>query len=89
MVVYAYMTALDLIGPQTFLAALGNIDVHLVWKIREPIASDNGLMLQPSMTFADCPSQLDIRAKYATSVCMRLATELGPLRQFILAHPIC
>jgi len=68
MVVYAYTTALDLIGPQTFLAALGNIDVHLVWKIREPIASDNGLMLQPSMTFADGPSQLDIRAKYATSV---------------------
>jgi outer membrane receptor for ferrienterochelin and colicin len=26
------MTALDLIGPQTFLAALGNIDVHLIWK---------------------------------------------------------
>ena len=34
MVVYPQMTALDLIGPHTFLAALGNVEVHLVWKDR-------------------------------------------------------
>ena len=32
MVVCLQMTALDLVGPQTFLAALGNVDVHLVRK---------------------------------------------------------
>jgi cyclohexyl-isocyanide hydratase len=41
MVVYRQMTALDQVGPQTFLAALG-------------------LVLPPTMTFADCPRNLAI-----------------------------
>lgn len=60
MVVYPQMTALDLIGPQTFLGALGNVNVHLIWKNRELITTDSGLVLQPTMTFADCPRDLEI-----------------------------
>jgi cyclohexyl-isocyanide hydratase len=60
MVVYPQMTALDLIGPQTLLAALGNVNVHLIWKSRELVTSDNGLLLQPTMTFADCPRDLEV-----------------------------
>jgi hypothetical protein len=60
MLAYPRMTALDLIGPQTFLAGLGNVEVHLVWKSRELIATDNGLQLLPSKSFEECPRDLDI-----------------------------
>jgi cyclohexyl-isocyanide hydratase len=60
MVAYPQMTALDLIGPQTFLAALGNVEVHLAWKDRDPITTDSGLVLRPSIRFADCPKQAEI-----------------------------
>lgn len=59
-VVYPQMTALDVLGPQTFLAGLGNVEVHLVWKDRSPIISDNGLTLIPSKAFKECPAQLDV-----------------------------
>jgi len=47
LLIYPTFTALDLIGPHTFLAALGNVKVHLVWKSLEPVTSDNGLRIHP------------------------------------------
>ena len=60
MLAYPNMTALDLIGPQTFLAGLGNVEVHLVWKKTELISTDSGLRLLPSKSFEDCPKDLEI-----------------------------
>lgn len=60
MVIYPQMTALDFLGPQTFLSALGNIDVHTVWKNTAPVKTDSGLQIIPSKTFAGCPKDLDI-----------------------------
>ena len=42
MLVYPQFTALDLISPHTFLAALMNCDVHLVWKDKNPVPLDRG-----------------------------------------------
>ena len=60
MLVYPQFTALDLVGPHAFLSGLMNVDVHLVWKNRDPIASDGNLSIVPSTTLADCPKNLDI-----------------------------
>ena len=61
MLVYPQFTALDLIGPHTFLASLPNADVHLVWKDKEPVALDRGgTAIVPTTTMADCPKDLDV-----------------------------
>jgi cyclohexyl-isocyanide hydratase len=60
MLVYPAFTALDLVGPHQFLAALGNVQVHLVWKTKEIVVSDSGLSLQPTATLKECPANVDI-----------------------------
>jgi cyclohexyl-isocyanide hydratase len=60
MLAHPDMTAIDLIGPQLFLNAMGNVKVHLVWKSREPVITDSGVAILPTMTFAECPANLTI-----------------------------
>jgi cyclohexyl-isocyanide hydratase len=57
---YPAMTALDLIGPHHILSMLPDVRVHLVAKTREPITSDLGLVITPSLTFDECPQQLEV-----------------------------
>ena len=57
---YPAMTALDLIGPHHILSMLPNVRVHLVAKTLEPITSDLGLVITPSVTFDDCPLQVEV-----------------------------
>jgi cyclohexyl-isocyanide hydratase len=59
MLVHPDMVMLDLVGPQTVFA-LSVADVHLVWKDLRPVATDIGLTVQPTVTLADCPKQLDV-----------------------------
>jgi cyclohexyl-isocyanide hydratase len=60
MLIYPGMTALDLIGPQQVFGSLGKANVHLVAKTKDIIVSDTGVRIQPSKTFADCPSAVDL-----------------------------
>lgn len=60
MLVYPEFTALDLVGPQYMFASLMGATVHLVGATREPVRSDTGLVFVPSMTFDECPSELDV-----------------------------
>ena len=53
------MTQLDVTGPFEVLARLPNARVHLLWKRIEPVISDVGLPLMPTVTFENCPD-LDI-----------------------------
>jgi transcriptional regulator GlxA family with amidase domain len=57
MLLYPGMTLMDLLGPQAVLAL--SCDVHLLWKTRDLIETDSGVVLKPSMTLADCPQELD------------------------------
>lgn len=57
---YPKMTALDLIGPHHVLSMLPGVTVRLVAKTLEPVTSDLGLVLTPSITFDDCPEQLEV-----------------------------
>lgn len=53
------MTQLDVTGPFEVFARLPGACVHLLWKRIEPITSDVGLTLMPTLTFNDCP-ELDV-----------------------------
>lgn len=60
MLVYPGMTALDLIGPQQVFGFMMATNIHLVWKTKDPITSDTGVKITPSMSFSECPETLDI-----------------------------
>lgn len=49
--VFPNVTQLDLTGPAQVLSRLGNVNVDLVWKTRDPVATDSGFPLLPKKTF--------------------------------------
>lgn len=55
MLVFPRMTQLDLTGPFEAFARIPDAKVHLLWKRKEPVTSDTGLSLLPTMTLAECP----------------------------------
>ena len=59
MLLYPNLTQLDLTGPFEVFSRLPDSRVHLLWKTREPVASDTGLALLPTTTLAECPA-LDV-----------------------------
>jgi len=59
LVFYPGMTALDVIGPQTVFTGLPGVQVHRIWKTLDPISTDDGMVIVPDTTFADCPA-LDV-----------------------------
>ena len=54
-VVYPGMTTLDVVGPQTVFAGLPNVEIHRAWKTLAPVTGDDGMVILPDTTFADCP----------------------------------
>jgi cyclohexyl-isocyanide hydratase len=57
--VFPGVQQLDLTGPYEVFASLPGTKVHLIWKDRAPIISATGLVLGPTMIFAECP-KLDV-----------------------------
>lgn len=53
------LTQLDLTGPYEVLSRMTGSRVDLVWKTKDPVESDAGLRMIPSMTMKECP-QLDV-----------------------------
>jgi putative intracellular protease/amidase len=58
--VYPQFTALDMVGPHYMLTNLLGATSHVVWKNRDPVRSDTGLVFVPSATFDECPRDLDV-----------------------------
>ncbi len=58
MLMFPGLTALDLIGPQTVLH--GPMVTHLLWKTTDPIESDTGIVMHPTMRFDEAPDRFDI-----------------------------
>lgn len=59
MLVYPNMVALDLIGPMTVFR-IARFDVQLVWKDTAPVATDVGLPIAATRTFAQYPAAPDV-----------------------------
>jgi putative intracellular protease/amidase len=62
MLIYPGFTALDFVGPFHFLAGMGDVQVHVVTNQADlsPVPSDQNLLIQPTTTMADCPSELAV-----------------------------
>jgi cyclohexyl-isocyanide hydratase len=58
-IVFPDVTALDFVAPYEVLARMPDADTLLVWKSRDPVCSDAGLVFAPTTTFANCPD-LDV-----------------------------
>ena len=58
MVIFPRMTLLDLAGPQ--LALFGHGPIHLLSHTLDPVMTDSGVAILPTMVFDDCPPGLDI-----------------------------
>jgi len=55
MLLFPRLTQLDLTGPYEVLARLPNSKVHLVAHGLDPVKTDRGMMIVPTVTYADCP----------------------------------
>jgi cyclohexyl-isocyanide hydratase len=55
MLIFPRLTQLDMTGPYEVLARLPNTTVHLVAHTLDPVATDRGMKIVPTTTFADCP----------------------------------
>jgi cyclohexyl-isocyanide hydratase len=59
MLIFPRMTQLDMTGPYEVLARLPDTKVELVARTLEPVTTDRGMRIVPTVTFADC-SPLDV-----------------------------
>jgi cyclohexyl-isocyanide hydratase len=59
LLLFPQLTQLDLTGPFEVFSRVPGARVHLLWKRREPVSSDRGLVLQPTGTLAMAP-RLDL-----------------------------
>jgi cyclohexyl-isocyanide hydratase len=57
--VFDGMTSLDALGPFEVLARTPDSVCHLVWKNCQPVKGDTGLLVMPTVSFADAP-QFDV-----------------------------
>lgn len=57
--IFPNLTQLDFTGPLQVLARLPGARTHIIAKSREPVPTDCGLSMLPTVTFEDCP-QLDL-----------------------------
>lgn len=55
LVIYPGMTALDIVGPQQVFSSLPGVQLHRIWKTLDPIQTDDGMVIVPDTTFANCP----------------------------------
>lgn len=55
LIFYPGMTSLDIVGPHQVFSALPGVELHRIWKTLDPITSDDGLVILPDTTFANCP----------------------------------
>jgi cyclohexyl-isocyanide hydratase len=59
LVFYPGMTSLDVMGPQQVFSTLPGVEIYRIWKTLHPIKTDDGMVILPNTTFANCP-QLDV-----------------------------
>ena len=60
MLLYDRFTALDLFGPHHILASMMGAKVHFVAKTLDPVTTDLGIKITPTITMDECPEDLTI-----------------------------
>lgn len=59
LLVFPRITQLDITGPFEVFARIPGARIHWIWKQLDPVTSDAGLALHPTVDFAACP-RLDV-----------------------------
>ena len=54
LILFPKLTQLDLTGPAEVFSRMPGAKVQLLWKTIEPVSSDRGMAILPTMRFADC-----------------------------------
>ena len=54
LILFPKLTQLDLTGPAEVFYRMPGAAVHLLWKTIEPVSSDRGMSILPTMRFDDC-----------------------------------
>ncbi|SDF82988.1 DJ-1/PfpI family protein [Lentzea fradiae] len=86
-VLYPNMTSLDLIGPFEVLASVPVVTPKFAAATLDPVRSDNGLVVQPTHTFADVEST-GIVVVPGSGRWKKVLTESGELVEWLRAvHP--
>jgi cyclohexyl-isocyanide hydratase len=77
------VTQLDLTGPAQVLSRLGNAKIDLAWKTLDPVATDAGFSILPTVTLADVESAdiLCVPGGFGTVAVMEDADVLNWVRQ--------
>jgi len=57
--IFPDVTQLDLTGPAQVLSRVPGAKIHLAWRTIEPLMTDVGFSINPTVSFAECP-QLDV-----------------------------
>lgn len=60
MLIYPGMTVMDVVGPHCMFGLLMGAKIHIVAKSLDPVTSDAGLPIVPSVTFDTCPPDLTV-----------------------------
>ena len=55
MLIFPGMTQLDMTGPYEVLVRLPDTQVELVARTRDPVVTDRGMQIVPTVTYAECP----------------------------------
>jgi putative intracellular protease/amidase len=83
MLLYPQFTALDLFGPHHMFGNLMGAKVMLVAETADPVASDMGVKILPTTTFADCPEKLTILFVPGGTAGTMKAAESPTVRRFL------
>jgi cyclohexyl-isocyanide hydratase len=57
--IYPGLTPLDAVGPAQVLGALPNAEIHMIWKDKQPVVTDVGFSINPTVSMSECPD-LDV-----------------------------
>ncbi|HEX3593998.1 MAG TPA: DJ-1/PfpI family protein [Polyangiaceae bacterium] len=57
--IYPGVTQLDATGPAQVLSRVPGAVIHMIWKSKQPVATDAGFAIAPTDSFASCP-ELDV-----------------------------
>ena len=60
LVLFPNLTAMDLVAPQLLMKTMMKTETHIVAQTRAPVMADSGFEIVPTMTFDECPQDLDV-----------------------------
>jgi len=82
-VLYPGFTALDMVGPQYMFAAMFGAKIHLAAKTLDPVQTDTGFFVHPTITFADAPKKPDVLMVPGSGMGVFLAMKDAEIMAFI------